>query len=99
MSILKTLLETEDAQNFLSEHQDLILENAEDVSQFAEILKEFVFQNPDYFLEADLDDTYKNIRIFSEFATNQYISEVVSLANKEISPVMTESRDVINEYL
>lgn len=101
MSILKTLLETEESQNFLNENQDLILEKSEDVNQFVEVLKEFVIQNPDYFLENNLEDIYKNIKIFSEFATNQYISEVVAVTSRDLN--LNESSEQqeqsLEEYL
>ena len=94
MSMLQTLLENEEAKNFLVENQELILEAAEDVSSFQEILKEYVVQNPDYFMENDLDTTYKNIRIFSEVATAQYLSEIVAIHDQNI----TESEKAKTEY-
>lgn len=100
MEMLKTLLETEESQKFLSEHQEIILENAEDISNFGEVLKEFVIQNPNYFLEPDLDTTYKNIKMFSEVAISQYLSEVTNILSNQLHLNESNTNNSgLNEYL
>ena len=101
MFMLQSLLETEESKNFLVENQDLIMEAAEDVSSFKEILKEYVEQNPDYFIESDLYTTFKNIRIFSEIATAQFLSEMVAICDRHIQSIEEQnaSYDPLGDYL
>lgn len=101
MSYLKSLMETEEMQTFLTEHQDLICEGAQEISEFSEVVKEYVRQNPSAFLEQNLNDTYKNIRIFSEVATAQYISELTAIYNQDIDKIEENSRlnDPLGDYL
>jgi len=99
MSQLKTLLENEETQKFLAEHQDMILEGGERVARFNEILKEFVIQNPDIFVEDSLDATYKNIRVFSEVAVAQYISEIADIYGENVQHVEESVSDPLSDYL
>ena len=99
MSMLRELLETEESQNFLYENQNLIMEHANEVVEFSEILKEFVVQNPNYFLEPTLENTYKNIRMFSEIATAQYLSEVVNMSVQNMRIQNESVYDPLNDYL
>lgn len=99
MSRLKTLMENEQTQQFLTEHQDLIMEGGEQTARFNEILKEFVIQHPDVFVEDTLEDTYKNIRIFSEIATSQYIAEMVNIYGDEVQQVEESTSDPLSDYL
>ncbi|MFW5799514.1 MAG: hypothetical protein ACOCZ5_00825 [bacterium] len=101
MSTLQSLLETEEAKNFLTENQDLILEAAQSVDAFGGVIKEYVVQNPDFFIESDLETTYKNIRVFSEIATAQYLTEMVAICDQEVSSIeeAKTNYDPLGDYL
>ena len=101
MSRLQALLEQEDTKVFLEKNQDAILEMGQDVHEFGEIIKEYVHTNSDEFLGQNLDETYKNIRIFSEFATAQYVTELVGVNGQELieSEFNSTNSDALSEYL
>ena len=100
MSILQTLLETEESQNFLNENQDFIMELSQEVDSFGEIIKEYIDRYPDEFLAESLDETFKNIRVFAEFATCAYINELTSIHGQAIAEQQAPaSTDTLSEYL
>jgi hypothetical protein len=100
MSKLQELFESEEMQTFMEANQELINETNESTVAFVEGLKQYVYDNPTLFLEADLQDMYKNIRIFSEAATEQFLHEITTLNAEKahiIEPITPEN--ALNDYL
>jgi hypothetical protein len=100
MSKLQELFESEEMQTFMEANQELINETNESTVAFVEGLKQYVCDNPTLFLEADLQDMYKNIRIFSEVATEQFLHEVTTLnaeKAKIVEPITPEN--ALSDYL
>ena len=102
MSKLEQLLESEEFQSFYESNIDVIDE--------CEVLCEdfrtnrvipFVLKNLDYFVESDLDTTYKNIRIFTEAAMEYFLTEIneIFFGNIADSDQLSESETGLNDYL
>lgn len=70
------------------------------INDFRHKLNHFVTSNFDTFLGESIDSTYKNIKVFSEVATSQYISEVNAVCNflaSEESELETVN-EAVSEY-
>jgi len=93
MSILKAIMENEDFQNHLKENENVINEAEQMVDNFSKVLKSFVIAHPNEFIAESIDQTKKNIKVFSEVATCQYMSEVSSL----LSPYFVNEDEVTQE--
>ena len=85
MSVISTILENEDFQNHLEENKDIIFEAEEMVTNFNKVLKSFIIANPVEFIAENIDQTRKNIKVFTEIATCQYMSEVASMLSSHLS--------------
>jgi len=79
MSQIQALMENEEVTNFLTENVEMLNEAEAAVGQFPTVLKQFVIEHPQEFIAESLDETFKNIRVFSEVATSQFITEVTSM--------------------
>ena len=79
MSIVETILENEDFQNTLKENETVIAEAEQMVDDFGKVLKSFIIANPNEFLAEDVEQIKKNIRVFTEVATCQYMCEVSAM--------------------
>ena len=98
MSTLDTLMESEDFQNYMVEHQELFMEAEQKVNDFSKVLKSFVIANSKEFLAENIDQTVKNIRVFAEIATHQYTTELSSmmsyqLASEDPNSITEDSKD------
>ena len=98
MSNLTQIMESEEVQTLLNENEEIIAETTESVHNFSKILKSFVINNPSEFIGENLDETFKNIRVFAEVATAQYITEVTNMVNDNIE-INTVEEDSIDDYL
>ncbi len=85
MSILANIMENEEFKTYLTENQELFLEGEQKVDDFRKVLKSFVLANPKEFLAENVDQIKKNIRVFTEVATAQYITEVSSMIGSELN--------------
>lgn len=97
---VNALLESE-GQAIVDNHEDVIVEAMTLVNDFQKEMKSFVLNNPEEFIGESVEDTYKNIRVFSEVATAQYVSEVSNLYGNVIEeqlPVGEEDQG-LSEYL
>lgn len=99
MSYIETLLENGTVQEFSSKNEHLINEAEEQTNRFRAYLKEFVFNNPEEFVAETLEETYKNMRAFSEVATAQFLAEVSSYYGEQTQQVHAVSEGTINDYL
>ena len=97
-SILEQIVNSEEVNNILSENIDLINETTENVQEFSKILKSFVLHNPKEFIGENLDETFKNVRVFAEVATAQYITEKTNMISEEIA-VVENKKPSIDDYL
>lgn len=93
------IMESEEVKTILSENEELIAEATESTHNFSKIMKAFVINNPSEFIGENLEETFKNIRVFSEVATAQYLTEISDIAGDNLvvqEPVVEAS---INDYL
>ena len=99
MTIIDTLLENEGVQNYMKRNAS-ILEDAENkVDAFKDYLKDFIKENPDEFICDDISETYKNIRVFTEVACSQFMTEISAISAKQASPMHTVSEGGLGDYI
>ncbi len=98
-SYVETLLESDEMQSFVEKHGDLISEAAEETREFGKVLKSFVIENFEEFVGDNLEETYKNVRLFSEVATMTYINEAVHMKAADIPVEIAEATGSIDDYL
>jgi len=95
---VNALLESE-GNVLVEKHEDVIVEAMTVVNDFQKTLKAFVLNNPQEFIGENTEETYKNIRVFSEVGTSQFIAEVSNLYGGVIQEqTVTEDRGIA-EYL
>jgi hypothetical protein len=91
MDRIKALVESEDFQTFISEAGDVVSDIASEVYGFSKVLKAFALNHPEEFLDETIEDTVKNLRVFSEIATAQYITELCSINGSMIAAEIMNS--------
>jgi len=97
---LTELFESEDMNIFMESNKELIQETTMNVGNFVEGLKEYVYDNPTLFVEENLEDMYKNIRVFTEVATEQYLHEATAAnaSRARIVEALTPE-NALNDYI
>jgi hypothetical protein len=98
-SYVDTLLESDEMQAFVEKHETLIAEAADETREFGKFLKSFVLEHFEEFVGANLEETYKNIRLFSEVSTMTFINEAVHLKAADIPVEIAEANGSIDDYL
>lgn len=94
-----TLMESEEMQVFVEQNSQLIEEAVSATYDYGKTLKAFVLENFDEFVGANLEETYKNIRLFSEVATMTFINEAVHAQAALIPDVDSVSEGGLQDYL
>jgi len=85
MSVLNTIMESEDFQNYVIENKEVFTEAEQKINDFGKVIKSFVLANPNEFMAENIDQVKKNIRVFTEIATSQYMTEVCSILSEHFS--------------
>jgi len=98
MEKLNALMESEEMKTFTENNQELITETSQAVEAFAEEIREYVVKNPDVFMDAKVENIEKNIRIFTEAAICQFLTEAVSVNSPKTDEPVTEE-NVLNDYI
>lgn len=98
-SYVESLLESEEMQAFVEKHEGLIQEAAEQTREFGKFLKAFVLEHFEEFVGQNLEETYKNIRLFSEVSTMTFINEAVHMKASDIPVEIAEATGSIDDYL
>lgn len=100
MSHVKALLENQENISFLNENQEAVKLTEEVINKFPGILKEFINNNPNEFIAEDIEHTYKNIRIFTEVATSQFIHEITTIfASSLLETEISNPKAVVSDYI
>lgn len=97
-----SLLESEETQKLFEGQEELLNEANEVIAGFPAVLTEVVCNHPREFLGENVDETIKNIRVFAEVATAQFVHEVTQIYADEFpvqEEVVEEEKDVLSEYL
>lgn len=95
---VNALLESEGSA-LVENHEDVIVEAMTLVNDFQKHLKAFIINNPEEFIGESVEETYKNMRVFAEVGTAQYITEISNLYGGVIQEqIMTEDKGIA-EYL
>ncbi len=95
---VNALLESE-GNVLVEKHEDVIVEAMTVVNDFQKTLKAFVLNNPQEFIGENTEETYKNVRVFSEVGTAQFIAEVSNLYGGVIQEQTITEDKGIAEYL
>jgi hypothetical protein len=95
---VNALLESE-GNAIIEKHEDVIVEAMSLVNDFQKEIKAFIINNPEEFIAETVEETYKNMRVFAEVATSQYVTEVSNIYGSTIQEqVVTEDKGLA-EYL
>lgn len=98
MSYVEALLENDENTNIMNENQEMINEADQMINEFRDVAKNFVAANSSEFIGEDAQDTYKNIRVFTEAATAQFMREVAGMASN-VYKDQIGSRPKLDDYL
>lgn len=101
MSEIQALLENENVQTFITENEEILTETEQAVQDFGKVLKSFVLSHPEEFVAENTEETFKNIRVFSEVATAQFLQEVTTLVGSGMAEDVDEDQTYgnMNDYL
>jgi hypothetical protein len=95
---VNALLESE-GNALVEKHEDVLVEAMSLVNDFQKTLKAFILNNPEEFIGENTEETYKNMRVFAEVGTSQFVAEVSNLYGGTIQEqTVTEDRGIA-EYL
>jgi hypothetical protein len=100
MEKLNALMESEEMKTLVENNQEVINETSQAIEDFTGQVKEYVISNPDVFMDSKIENIEKNIRIFTEAAICQFLTEAVAINSenvKIVEPVTPEN--VLNDYI
>ena len=95
---VNALLESEGTE-LVEKHEDVIVEAMSLVNDFQKNIKAFILSNPNEFIGENTDDTYKNMRVFTEVSLSQYIAEISNLYGASIQKQVVIADKGLQEYL
>lgn len=98
-SYVETILESDEMKVFVEQNNDLIEEAVAATYDYGKTLKAFVLEHFDEFVGANLQETYKNIRLFSEVATMTFVNEAVHAQAALVPDENVVAEGGINDYL
>ncbi len=96
---INALMENEQVQEVLIANEELITEAAAQADEFSKVIKGFVIEHPEEFLGENTEETYKNIRLFAEVATAQYMTEITTLYGLVMESNEQVKKSGIDDYL
>jgi len=85
--------------HIIDNNGEMIVEATDLINDFRKDAKSFVLTHPEEFIGESVDDTYKNIRVFTEVATSQFVTEISNLYGNVINENEIIDEEGINEYL
>jgi hypothetical protein len=98
---VNALLESEGTE-LVEKHEEVIVEAMTAVNDFQKDIKSFIINNPVEFIGENVDETYKNMRVFAEVATAQYVSEISNIYSGAVQDQVVEEAATdkgLQEYL
>jgi len=99
MSILGQIMESNEFKSNYVENREIY--EAVDVAgvNLQQVLNSFVIANINEFVEPTIEGTIKNIKVFSEFATQQGLIEMMNIANSLVTQEDVVVESAISEYI
>jgi len=99
MSILGQIMESNEFKSNYVENREIY--EAVDVAgvNLQQVLNSFVLANINEFIEPTIEGTIKNIKVFSEFATQQGLIEMMNIANSLVTQEDVVVESAISEYI
>jgi len=98
MSIIQTITESEEFGKFVEDNGDVIGEAVAKLDNFNHYLKAYAIANPDEFIGENLDQTIKNIEVFSEVATAQYMKELTETIGHDVAQEDIQYETTLADY-
>jgi hypothetical protein len=99
---VNALLES-DGSALVENYGDTVFEAIALTTEFQKDLKIFILNNPEEFIGENVEETYKNMRVFAEVGTAQFVSEVSNIYGGMIQEsIVTEAANAdrgLAEYL
>ena len=71
-------MENEVVQNMVTEGEEMIVAANDMLGEFPQVVKNYVNENIDTFIGADIKETFSNIVIFTESAVQQFLDETTN---------------------
>ena len=71
-------MENEVVQNMVTEGEEMIIAADNMLGEFPQVVKNYVNENIDTFIGADIKETFSNIVIFTESAVQQFLDETTN---------------------
>ena len=96
---VNALMESEETKKLISENEEIIVEAVEQANEFSKVLKSFALDHSEEFLGENIEETYKNVRLFSEVATAQFMTEITNLYGSVVTETEEVKESGIDEYL
>ena len=95
---VNALLESEGTK-LVEKHEDVIVEAMTHVNEFQKDLKAFILSNPEEFIGENTEETYKNMRVFSEVSTAQFVAEISNIYSGVLQEQTVTEDKGLAEYL
>ena len=101
MKYINAIFENEDITSLIENNAELVDAISESVDIFGDYLKEFIAENAAEFIEPTVEETRKNIRVFSEVAIAQYIKEQTSMYGNDVADkhIQQLTENSVNSYI
>ena len=71
-------MENEVVQNMVTEGEEMIVAANDMLGEFPQVVKNYVNENIDTFIGADIKETFSNIVTFTESAVQQFLDETTN---------------------
>lgn len=97
---LQELMESEEMAVMLENNQEIIDETNQAAEDFVDVIAEYVYRNPDAFIDDSVENIIKNVRVFSEVAMAQFLTEVTTANSqhvKHVEPLTPEN--ALDDYI
>lgn len=76
LNCLDTLMKNDIVQNLVTENEEIITSGAEVFGEFPQVVKDYVLEHLNTFLDADVKTTFENIKVFTEASVSQFMDEL-----------------------
>jgi len=86
-------------KTFLEGNEEVIQEAEMAINDFPKVLKAFITSHPEEFIAESLEETYKNIRVFTEVAVAQYATEVTNIYGSNVVEEEAIAEEKLADYI
>jgi len=76
LNCLDTLMKNDIVQNLVTENEEIIVSGAAVLGEYPQVVKDYVLEHLDTFIDEDVKTTFENIKVFTEASVSQFMSEL-----------------------